>query len=110
MNNNSDTIPGDDPERELTVAQPDDSDLSHVFVVGDTYTILLSGEETAGQMCLIDMHIPPGGGSGLHRHDFEETYTITEEGTRNDVPRRDDNGRSRRDDQHPGKRTAQVLE
>lgn len=78
MSNDSEAIPADDPQRDITIAHPDSADLLHVFVVGDTYTILLSGEETAGHMCLIDMYIPPGGGPGLHRHDFEETYTITD--------------------------------
>jgi quercetin dioxygenase-like cupin family protein len=45
-------------------------------MVGDTYTILLSGEDTAGRFCLIDMHVPPQGGPGLHRHDFEETFIL----------------------------------
>jgi len=27
---------------------------------------------------VIDMHIPPGGGPGPHRHDFEETFIILE--------------------------------
>jgi quercetin dioxygenase-like cupin family protein len=45
-------------------------------LVGDTYTILLGGKDTAERYCLIDMHIPPGGGPPPHRHDFEETFTI----------------------------------
>jgi quercetin dioxygenase-like cupin family protein len=44
--------------------------------VGDTYTILLTGEDTAGRYCLIDMHIPPGGGPPPHRHDFEESFIM----------------------------------
>lgn len=78
MSNDSNAIPADDPQRDSTIAHPDDADLTHVFLVGDTYTILLSGEQTAGRMCLIDMYVPPGGGPGPHRHDFEETYTITD--------------------------------
>jgi quercetin dioxygenase-like cupin family protein len=46
--------------------------------VGDTYTILLSGNDTGGRFCLIDMHVPPGGGPPPHRHDFEETFTLLE--------------------------------
>jgi quercetin dioxygenase-like cupin family protein len=46
--------------------------------MGDTYTILLSGKETNGRYCLIDMHVPAGGGPGPHRHDFEEMFTILE--------------------------------
>jgi quercetin dioxygenase-like cupin family protein len=72
-------IPPDDPHRHLTVARPDqDSTLTHLGVVGDTYTILLSGEDTAGRYTLIDMHVPPGGGPPPHRHDFEEMFTILE--------------------------------
>ena len=50
----------------------------HIGLVGDTYTILLNGKDTAGRFCLIDMHIPPGGGPPPHRHDFEETFTLLE--------------------------------
>ncbi len=45
-------------------------------MAGDTYTILLTGEDTAGRFCLIDMHIPPGGGPPPHPHDVEETLTV----------------------------------
>lgn len=70
-------IPADDPRRMLVIARPDeDQSLPHVGVVGDTYTILLSGDDTAGRYCLIDMHVPPGGGPPPHRHDFEEMFTI----------------------------------
>jgi quercetin dioxygenase-like cupin family protein len=70
-------LPPDDPRRALTLAQADREPL-HIGVVGDTYTILLSGEATAGRFTLIDMHIPPGGGPPPHRHDFEESFTILE--------------------------------
>ncbi len=70
-------IPSDDLRRELVVAQPD-SKLPHIGVVGDTYTILLAGKDTAAQFCLIDMHVPPGGGPPPHRHDFEETFSVLE--------------------------------
>jgi quercetin dioxygenase-like cupin family protein len=63
----------------LAIAQPDIvGNLPHIGIVGDTYTILLTGRHTAGRFCLIDMHIPPGGGPPPHRHDFEETFTILE--------------------------------
>src|SRR6202158_1084807 len=71
-------IPVDDPRRSLTVAQPDSQKAPHVGVVGDTYTILLTGDDTNGRFCLIDMHVPPGGGPPPHRHDFEETFVILE--------------------------------
>ena len=71
------TIPADDPGRVLTHVSPDtDESLPHLGVVGDTYTILVSGADTAGRYTLIDMHVPPGGGPPPHRHDFEEMFTI----------------------------------
>jgi quercetin dioxygenase-like cupin family protein len=69
-------IPADDPMRRLAVAQPDDLRAKHVSVVGDTYTILISGADTQGHYCLIDMLVPDGGGPPPHRHDFEEAFTI----------------------------------
>lgn len=72
-------IPPDDPQRTLAIAQPDTSGKSpHIGLVGDTYTILIAGKDTAGQFCLIDMYIPPGGGPPPHRHDFEETFSVLE--------------------------------
>ena len=72
-------IPPDDPARELTVARPDeDQSLPHIGLVGDTYTILVAGHDTAGRYTLIDMHVPPGGGPPPHRHDFEEMFTLLE--------------------------------
>jgi quercetin dioxygenase-like cupin family protein len=70
-------LPADDPVRALTHVSPDtDDSLPHLGVVGDTYTILVSGADTAGRYTLIDMHVPPGGGPPPHRHDFEEMFTI----------------------------------
>jgi quercetin dioxygenase-like cupin family protein len=74
----TDTIPADDPSRRLTVADPDSPALRHVSVVGDTYTILVSGAQTAGRYCLIDMLVPDGSGPPPHRHDFEEMFTLLE--------------------------------
>jgi quercetin dioxygenase-like cupin family protein len=74
MNSPKSTIPPDDLTRTLTRA--DAESLPHIGLVGDTYTVLLSGKDTAGRFCLIDMHIPPGGGP--HRHDFEESFILLE--------------------------------
>ena len=77
--NDSAAIPADDPRRQLAVARPDQDDaLPHLGIVGDTYTILLTGADTAGRYTLIDMHVPPGGGPPPHRHDFEEMFTVLE--------------------------------
>src|SRR5277367_3723312 len=75
----SSNVPPDDPARKLASASSDSHENSrHFGLVGDTYTILLTGKETAGRFCLIDMHIPPGGGPPPHRHDFEETFSVLE--------------------------------
>ena len=69
-------LPADNPKRNLTLGQPDN--LPHIGLVGDTYTITVTGEQTDGRFCVIDMHIPPGGGPPPHRHDFEETFILLE--------------------------------
>jgi len=72
----STALPPDDLARTLTLAQPES--LPHIGLVGDTYTITVTGDDTAGRFCVIDMHIPPGGGPPPHRHDFEETFILLE--------------------------------
>jgi mannose-6-phosphate isomerase-like protein (cupin superfamily) len=72
------SLPPDDLTRNLAVARSDDPNAPHIGLVGDTYTILLSGKDTAGRFCLIDMHVPPGGGPPPHRHDFEESFILLE--------------------------------
>ena len=70
-------LPPDDLRRTVTVATPGrDRSLPHIGLVGDTYTILVAGHDTAGKYTLIDMHVPPGGGPPPHRHDFEEMFTV----------------------------------
>jgi hypothetical protein len=56
------TIPTDDLKRQLVIIDPDDPNVLHLGLVGDTYTVLLSEKDTAGLYCLIDMNVPPGGG------------------------------------------------
>src|SRR4051794_6061064 len=73
-----DSIPADDLRRTLAVAESDAPKHPHIGLVGDTYTILLTGRDTAGRYCMIDMHVPPGGGPPPHRHDFEESFTVLE--------------------------------
>ena len=72
-------LPADDLQRSLTISQPNtDQTLPHLGLVGDTYTITVSGNDTNGRFCVVDMHIPPGGGPAPHRHDFEETFILLE--------------------------------
>ena len=71
-------LPPDDPSRSLTVSSPDDPNLLHLSVVGDNYTVLVSGKQTDGRYCLIDMLVPDGSGPPPHRHSFEEMFTLLE--------------------------------
>ena len=74
MSTDPSPIPPDNPKRNLTLGQADN--LPHIGLVGDTYTITVTGEQTDGRFCVIDMHIPPDGGPPPHRHDFEETFIL----------------------------------
>lgn len=76
----SDTnLPADDVNREISIVNADTQpNLKHISLAGNTYTMLLTGEDTAGQYDLIDMYIAPGGGPPPHRHNFEEMFTILE--------------------------------
>ena len=69
-------LPVDDASRTLTVAMPDDPAVPHIAQAGNIYTILIPGSQTEGRYCLIDMLVPDGGGPPLHRHDFEEMFTL----------------------------------
>src|SRR6516162_3173119 len=71
-------IPPDDPKRQFTIADPDGPRARHVSVSGGTYTILVTGGDSAGRYCLIDMLVPAGSGPPPHRHDFEEMFTLLE--------------------------------
>jgi quercetin dioxygenase-like cupin family protein len=72
------SIPPDDLSRNLILISPEEKDVPHIGLAGDTYTTLLASKDTAGKYCVIDMHIPPGGGPPPHRHDFEETFVVLE--------------------------------
>lgn len=69
-------VPPDDLSRKLALGKAESS--PHIGLVGDTYTVTVTGEDTAGRFCVIDMHVPPGGGPPPHRHDFEETFVLLE--------------------------------
>jgi quercetin dioxygenase-like cupin family protein len=71
-------LPPDDLNRASRFARADATNTRHIGLVGDTYTITVAGEDTNGRFCVIDMHVPPGGGPGPHRHDFEETFIVLE--------------------------------
>jgi len=69
-------LPSDDLNRALGLVQVDGGKAQHIGLVGDTYTITVTGEDTNGRFCVIDMHVPPGGGPPPHRHEFEETFIL----------------------------------
>lgn len=57
----------------------DDGQGQSISVVGDTYRILISGEETNGSYAVIDMLVPPGGGPGPHAHkDIQEMFYVVD--------------------------------
>ena len=104
-------LPADDRSREMTVARPEtDAALPHVAVVGNVYTILVSGRQSGGRYALIDMYVPPGGGPPPHRHDFEEMFHVLEGVVESHVPRRHVDRPGRRNRQHPRQRAARVRE
>jgi quercetin dioxygenase-like cupin family protein len=74
----ADRLPDDDLQRTLTLASVDAPGVPCVAVAGGAYTILLTGAQTGGRYTLIDMLVPPGGGPPLHRHDFEEMFSVLE--------------------------------
>ncbi len=71
-------LPADNLSRALAFTQVDRTAAQHIGLVGDTYTILVAGKDTGDRFCVIDMHVPPGGGPPPHRHDFEETFVLLE--------------------------------
>jgi quercetin dioxygenase-like cupin family protein len=73
---NDAAIPADDLTRALAMTQVDSAEAPHIGLVGDTYTITVAGKDTGDKFCVIDMHVPPGGGPGPHRHDFDETFVV----------------------------------
>jgi len=51
----------------------------HISVVGDTYRIIVSGKQSAGEYAIIDMQVPPGGGPPPHAHpSFHESFYVVE--------------------------------
>lgn len=59
-----------------TVGAQDGPSLS---VVGDTYRLIVNGEQTGGAYAVIDMLVPPQGGPGPHAHaGFQEAFYVIE--------------------------------
>ena len=61
--------------KDITTVLPQNGNV--VSVVGDTYRIVIAGEQTNDTYSLIDMMIPKGGGPGPHAHkDVQEAFYI----------------------------------
>ncbi len=65
------------PNKTITTVNNDQG--QSLSVVGDTYRILISGEQTNGAYAVIDMLVPPSGGPGPHAHkDMQEMFYVVE--------------------------------
>jgi len=50
-----------------------------VSMAGNTYRMLVTGQQTNNEFAIMDFLIPPGGGPGPHAHpDFQESFYVTE--------------------------------
>ncbi len=66
-------------ETNKTVTTVDNNKGENISVAGDTYRILISGEQTNKNYAVIDMLVPPNGGPGPHSHkDIQEMFYIVE--------------------------------
>ena len=62
-----------------TITTKDPQDGQYLSVVGDTYRLLLTGEQTNNSCAIIDMFIPPNGGPGPHAHShIQESFYVIE--------------------------------
>jgi quercetin dioxygenase-like cupin family protein len=67
----------ENPISKLTTVDAQDGQT--LSVVGDTYRLVITGEQTGGAYATIDMLIPPKGGPGPHSHpDFQESFYVME--------------------------------
>jgi quercetin dioxygenase-like cupin family protein len=63
--------------QQITAVDPQGG--ASLSMVGDTYRILISGEQTGGDYALIDMLVPPGGGPPPHSHAaYQEAFYVLE--------------------------------
>ena len=67
----------DNPNNDFTTVTAQEGVV--LSVVGDTYRLIITGEQTGGAYAAIDMLIPPQGGPGPHAHaDFQESFYVLE--------------------------------
>ncbi|MEH1934981.1 MAG: cupin domain-containing protein [Nostoc sp.] len=67
----------ENPINDLTTVNAQDGQI--LSVVGDTYRLVITGEQTNGAYAVIDMLVPPQGGPGPHAHArFQEAFYVLE--------------------------------
>ena len=65
----------ENPVRQLTTVGASDGQV--LSVVGDTYRLVITGEQTGGAYAVIEMFVPPGGGPGPHSHaGIQESFYV----------------------------------
>lgn len=63
------------PINDLTTVDAQDG--PSLSVMGDTYRLVITGEQTGGAYAVVDMLIPPNGGPGPHAG-FQEAFYVME--------------------------------
>lgn len=67
------------PEPKNSPLSVTDNNSPSLSIVGDTYRVLIAGEQTGGAYASIDMLIPPQGGPGPHAHaGIQESFYVLE--------------------------------
>ena len=105
----SSPIPADDPNQNRRSPIPTALASGMSPSLAALTRFLVSGADTVGRYCLIDMLVPDGAGPPAHRHDFEEMFTVLE-GELEFFFRGQANGPRRVHRQHPGERPPPVQE
>jgi quercetin dioxygenase-like cupin family protein len=64
-------------QNQLIITGPEEGEV--LAVAGSNYRIVLTGEQTAGQMAIIEMNVPAGSGPVPHEHpSFQESFYVLE--------------------------------
>ncbi len=65
--------------RPIAITTVDAQDGPSLSVVGDTYRLIITGDQTGGAYAAIEMLVPPQGGPGPHAHaGIQESFFILE--------------------------------
>ncbi len=107
---NQGPLPADDPDRKLTLTDPDDAQVRRISIVGNTYTILVSGHETRGRYCLIDMLVPRRRRASAAPTRFRRAVLAAGRRARIHFPWQDADSQGAGEPQHPCQRTPPIQE